>query len=83
MCKPSLRDELRAALVRLGATRAFTDAQDVFATSIVRSINLLELICFLEDTYRIEITQRDIFDGHLRSIDRMAAFVEGARKETP
>jgi len=70
-----IRHQLRAMLEKLGGRSQFADTQDVFATSIVRSMNLLELICFLEDTYRIEITQRDVFDGHLRSVDTMIALV--------
>ena len=70
-----LRVELRALLEKLGGKSSFADSQDVFATSIVRSMNLLELICFLEDTYGVAISQRDVFDGNLRSIDRMVAFI--------
>ncbi len=79
----TLRRELRELLCRLGGRTDFSDSQDVFATSIVRSMNLLELICFLEDTYQIEISQRDVFDGKLRSIDRMVELVVGLRPELP
>ena len=77
----SIRHQLRALLANLGGKSDFADSQDVFATSVVRSMNLLELICFIEDTYKIEISQRDVFDGHLRSIDRMVAFVLGRHPE--
>ena len=78
---PQLRNQLRTVLVKLGGKTAFSDSQDVFATSIVRSMNLLELICFLEDMYQIEISQRDVFDGNLRSVDRMVAFITARRPE--
>lgn len=77
----TLRMQLRAVLSRLGGNTEFADSQDVFATSIVRSMNLLELICFLEDMYRIEISQRDVFDGNLQSVDRMVAFLVERRPE--
>ena len=76
-----LRHQLRAVLEKLGGKSEFADSQDVFATSIVRSMNLLELICFLEDMYSIEVTQRDVFDGRLRSVDRMIAFLVDRRPE--
>ena len=76
-----LRHQLREVLVKLGGKPDFSDSQDVFATSIVRSMNLLELICFLEDTYRVEISQRDVFDGNLNSVDRMVAFLVDRRPE--
>ncbi|MDQ3334616.1 MAG: hypothetical protein M4D80_05615 [Myxococcota bacterium] len=68
-------------LAKLGGKSEFADSQDVFATSIVRSMNLLELICFLEDMYQIEISQRDVFDGNLKSVDRMVSFIVDRRPE--
>ena len=76
-----LRQQLREILVKLGGKSEFSDSQDVFATSIVRSMNLLELICFLEDMYGVEISQRDVFDGNLNSVDRMVAFLVDRRPE--
>jgi len=76
-----LRHQLREVLVKLGGKPDFADSQDVFATSIVRSMNLLELICFLEDMYGVEISQRDVFDGNLNSVDRMVAFLVDRRPE--
>lgn len=76
-----LRIQLRDVLAKLGGKSSFADSQDVFATSIVRSMNLIELICFLEDMYRIEISQRDVFDGNLKSVDRMVAFLVERRPE--
>ena len=76
-----LRNQLRDVLCKLGGRPDFADSQDVFATSIVRSMNLLELICFLEDMYRIEISQRDVFDGNLQSVERMVAFLVDRRPE--
>ncbi|MBA3396607.1 MAG: hypothetical protein H0T89_28510 [Deltaproteobacteria bacterium] len=76
-----LRLQLRTTLANLAGTTSFTDTQDVFATSVVRSMNLLELICFVEDSYGITISQRDVFEGHLRSVERMVAFVTTRRTE--
>jgi acyl carrier protein len=72
-----LRNEIRALVSKLAGAAAFTDELDVFEAGIVRSINLLELIVGIEDAYAIEIGQGDVFDGHLRSVDRLVAFVEG------
>jgi len=76
-----LRMHVRAILSQLGNGTSFSDSQDVFATSVVTSINLLELICTLEDRWGLTIEQRDVFDGHLRSVDRLVAFVAGRVKE--
>lgn len=71
----AVRAQLRALLVTLGTGAAFADTDDVFERGVVRSLNLIELITFVEDTYGFEITQRDVFDGHLRSVDRLVQFV--------
>lgn len=77
----NVRTEIRSILVMLGGRSELADSQDVFATSFIRSMNLIELICSLEDTFGIEITQRDVFDGNLRSVDRLCAFLVERRPE--
>lgn len=70
-----VRGELRALLTRISGGTGFRDDEDVFTSGVVRSINLLELIVGVEDTYGIAVEQRDVFEGHLRSVDRLTAFV--------
>lgn len=70
-----LRSALRTLLLELSHGARFEDSDDVFELGIVRSLNLIELITWVEDSYGLEVTQRDVFDGHLRSIDRMVAFL--------
>lgn len=76
---PVHREELRAELVRLGNGATFGDADDVFERGVIKSLNLIELIAFIEDTYAIEIDQRDVFEGRLRSVDRLVDLVESRR----
>jgi acyl carrier protein len=76
-----LRSQLRALLDRLSGGAAFRDDEDVFASGVVRSIHLLELIVGVEDTYGITIEEADLGAGHLRSVERLAALVAArARK---
>ena len=72
-----VRLQLRAIFTDLSRGARFEDADDVFALGIVRSLNLVELVTCIEDTYGFEVVQRDVFDGHLRSVDRLVAFVVG------
>jgi hypothetical protein len=72
-----VRAQVRALLARLAGGAAFTDGQDVFATGVVRSMNLLELIVGLEDTYGLVVTQREVFEGRLRSVDLLVELVRG------
>lgn len=69
------RHALRAVLLELSPGARFEDSDDVFELGVVRSLNLIELITWVEDRYGLEVTQRDVFDGHLRSVDRMVAFL--------
>jgi acyl carrier protein len=71
----SIRLQLRAILTELSRGASFGDADDVFATGVVRSINLIELITSLEDTYGFAVTQREVFEGHLRSVERLVGLV--------
>ena len=71
-----LRTEMRSLLAKLSGGATFSDDLDVFEAGIVRSMNLLELIVGIEDAYRIEVGQRDVFEGCLRSVDRLVAYVE-------
>jgi len=71
----TIREAIRGVLRRLAGGTSFPDDEDVFARGIVKSINLLELITFVEDTYGFEIEQRDVFAGMLRSVDRIVELV--------
>jgi acyl carrier protein len=71
----SLRLNVRSIISELGDGADVTDNQDVFATGVISSLCLLELICCIEDTFGIVVSQRDVFDGHLRSVDSLVQFV--------
>ena len=70
-----MRSQIRSILEQLAPRASFTDAQDVVATCIVTSLSLLELIVALEDRFGVTVTQRDVFDGCLKSVDRMVELV--------
>jgi len=70
-----VRFALRTLLLELSRGGRFEDSDDVFALGVVRSLNLIELITWIEDRYGVVVTQRDVFEGHLRTIDRMVAFL--------
>ncbi|MBA3455852.1 MAG: acyl carrier protein [Deltaproteobacteria bacterium] len=76
-----VRLQLRAILSELSRGARFGDSDDVFEIGVVRSLNLIELITWIEDTYGLEVTQRDVFDGNLRSVDRLLAFIVDKRRD--
>jgi acyl carrier protein len=70
-----VRRHLRSLVDRVSPGATYTDDQDVFVTGVVRSIDLLELIVAVEDSYGLVVDERDVFEGRLRSIDRLVALV--------
>jgi acyl carrier protein len=73
--KMTLLDRVRSMLAELGDGAELTDVQDVFATGVLSSLCLLELICCLEDELGVVVSQRDVFDGRLKSINRIVELV--------
>jgi acyl carrier protein len=73
--REGVRSQVRGVLETLTATRQIADHDDLIATGIVKSIHLMQLITALEDLFGFEIGQRDVHDGHLRSIERLVTFV--------
>ncbi|MBL9018205.1 MAG: acyl carrier protein [Myxococcales bacterium] len=71
----NVRTHFRNLLTRLGNGVPFTDADDVFEKGVVKSVNVIELIDELESTYSIRVDPADVFEGRLRSVDQLVAFV--------
>jgi acyl carrier protein len=70
-----VRSALRRCLVELGAEDDLRDADDLIRTGALPSIQLLELIGFVADTWGVEIGPDDVHEGHLSSIDAIVALV--------
>jgi acyl carrier protein len=75
----SLRTALRAQLAILANGISFTDTDDLFECGTIKSLHLIELITFVEDTYRIELDERDVFEGRLRTVDQIVQLVADRR----
>ena len=71
----SLRAKVRSILREIGNGADIGDGQDVFATRVISWHCRLELICRLEDRFGIVVSQRDVFEGSLKSVDRIVALV--------
>jgi acyl carrier protein len=54
----------------------------LFSTGVVDSFGVLELIAFLEDTFRIRIDTSRHDLSEFDSVDRIVALVRGARQDT-
>jgi acyl carrier protein len=52
------------------------DDQSLLEAGVVDSTGVLELVAFLEDTFHLQIADRDIIPQNLDTVDSITAFVE-------
>lgn len=53
------------------------DDEDLFVSGIVNSLFAVQLISFLENSFKIEVNSEDLEIENFKSIDAAAAFVVG------
>ena len=75
-----MREELRKFIVEnylFGQTIEFSDEDSLQEKGILDSTGVLELVTFLEDTWRVQVNDNELLPENLDSISRLARFVEG------
>jgi len=75
-----MKQELRAFVVNnylFGQPAEFTDDDSLQEKGIIDSTGVLELVSWLEETYRIRIGDNELLPENLDSINRLARFLEG------
>jgi acyl carrier protein len=55
------------------------DNQSLLEAGVVDSTGVLELVAFLEDTFQLQIADKDIIPQNLDTVDAITAFVERSR----
>jgi acyl carrier protein len=58
-----------------GDAGKFTDSDSFMAKHVIDSTGFLELVSFIEDTYRIVVDDDDMVPENLDSLDNIAAYV--------
>jgi acyl carrier protein len=80
-----------AAVVRRFVTETFLfecnsdlgGSQSLLRSGVIDSTGVLELVMFLETTFRMEIGDKDLVPDNLDSIDNIVRFVERCRPTDP
>ncbi len=54
---------------------------DFFEESIIDSTGILELVCFVEETYNVTISDDEIVQQNFSSVNNVASFVEKKQLE--
>ena len=74
----STRDQIgefiRSELV-IEADEVINNDTNLFSSSIIDSMNLLELVSFLEQTFSIAISPTELTLDHFDTVDRIADYV--------
>jgi acyl carrier protein len=76
------RADIRRYLAELCGLRidAFADDDDLIAGGIVASMQLIDLVTWVEDRFAVPVGPDDIDRGHFTSVSAIAAFVEAVRR---
>ena len=60
----------------IGNDPDYTDSADIFEEGFVDSFGAVEIIAYIEEVHKVEITQRDIIVHGMRTIDEIARVVD-------
>jgi len=58
------------------------DNTDFFEKSIIDSTGILELVCFVEETYNLTISDEEIVQQNFSSVNNVSSFIEKKQLET-
>ncbi|MCL2403640.1 MAG: acyl carrier protein [Coriobacteriia bacterium] len=61
---------------KIGDNPDYTDVADIFDMGFVDSFGAVEIIDYIESSYKVEITQRDIIVHGMKTLDEIAAVVD-------
>lgn len=59
-----------------GEKGEFEDTTNIFQKGIVDSTGVLEIICFIEETYNITIEDEEVTHNNFSSIENIAQFLQ-------
>ncbi|WP_118974716.1 acyl carrier protein [Taibaiella koreensis] len=60
---------------RIGQDISFTDEEDIFKLGLVNSLFALELVVFLETTFKISIENEDLNLENFSTVNNLGAFI--------
>jgi acyl carrier protein len=74
----SVRDRIREFILDLAKAKgvaSITDQQSLVENQVIDSLSIFRLVAFLEDTFRIRISDEEISDENLKSVEVIEALV--------
>jgi acyl carrier protein len=81
-----MKQELREFMVMnylFGQPADFSDDDSLQEKGVIDSTGVLELVSWLEDTYRVKIGDNELLPENLDSINRLVRFIERKTQAAP
>ena len=76
----TVREDIEKYILQLTNERELDHSINLFESGFLTSIDVLDLICFIEETYNIDISDDDIGMENFGSIDGLVNFVERVKQ---
>jgi hypothetical protein len=78
LVRAALRDFV-VARARRPAPETLVDSDNMFDVGLLSSVNVLEIVQFINTRWGVRVSARDVFEGRLATIDGMVSLVLGSR----
>lgn len=77
----TIREEVEKYILELSNQPKVDHSVNLFESGLLTSLNALDLICFIEETYGIDISDDDIGMENFGTINRIVDFVERLKQK--
>jgi acyl carrier protein len=76
----SVKDQIREFVLESARSKGInelTDDQSLMASGIIDSLGIFRMVSFLEDSFRVRISDDDIVPENFQSVNDIESFVSG------
>jgi len=77
----AVREEVEKYIAKLTNEHKIDHAQNLFESGFLSSLDVLDLLSFIENTYNITVSDDDLEVENFGSIDNMVKYIEKAKKK--
>lgn len=75
------RDKVEEFILELSNESSIDHSINLFENSYLSSLDVLDLLCFIEETYNIVVSDDDLGMENFGSIDRIVNYIENTRSK--
>jgi len=77
----AVREEVEKYITKLTNENEIDHAQNLFESGFLSSLDVLDLLSFIENTYNITVSDDDLEIDNFGSIDNMVKYIEKAKNK--